>query len=353
MKKTILLFVILIFSISIAYASLGATLRVPGIETSLTLNVSNKNPLVGGLVVFSANYFDVNGSEITDADVNIEINGNIFKMNYNPARNAYVFQRNFPFVGTYFFTVTAEKQGYEPASIADSISVSEKSIDKTPGGGAPPSWINVNIGNIVGRHQSVSENKDINIELDVNKSNFNRIIITSAKTINRGTIDIDFLGCVDIEKFEGKIYFDCFRVNLYDISNEQISKSQIYFRVSKDWIENNDINESSVSVLKINEKIEELNATKINEDSNYNYYYIEFYEFSDFAIYGSKDDIEETPIKPPVEEHEDEIIHKDFEEIFQINIIPIIVVIFLFSSLVIFILKRKKKKSRNRINKKY
>ncbi len=333
MKKLILLVVVIIFSISLAYASLGATLRVPGIDTNLNLTISNKNPLVEGLVVFSANYFDVNGTEITDGDVYLEIDNKTFRMNYNPNENAYTFQRNFPFVGTYFFTITAEKQGYENATISDSISVSEKPLDKTPSSSRITSdWININIDKIQERHQSIASNQNINISISTNKSNVDRIIITSSRTITKGTIDINFLGCDEIEKFERKMYFECFSINTQDISNEQIAKTELHFRVSKNWIEGNNINESRIFVLKIDEESERLNTLEIKEDKMHRYYITEFYEFSDFVIYGESNiEDEETKKYEEIEIiHEEKERESNIESLYMILILAIILSIFYF-----------------------
>ncbi len=284
MKKAILIGVIAFFMISLASAAnVGASLTVPPLNNStLTISYSPSSPQIGAYVTFKADYENENGTDIQNAMVTIDIGGQVYNMTYNPSLSAYAFKKQFNSEGTYFFTINATKIGYHSKSESSSFSVTKK--DDVPYSDSP-SYIYINYGNQSERLHAVPPYGIINISLP---GNFQRLIITNKLQITYGNVNINLCknDTVDIPK--KSIFYDCISINLYKIKNTQIENSTIYFKVSKEWIDVNKINESSIRLLEISKNsTKTITLTPLNEDSKFRYYYANV-NFSDFIIYGDK-----------------------------------------------------------------
>ncbi len=79
-------------------------------------------------------------------------------------------------------------------------------------------------------------------------------------------------------------YLDIFAIG--DVTN--LKEAKIYFKVSKSWIEDYNINQSTIVLQRYKTSWEPLNTTEYNSDSNYVYYYAITPGFSTFAVTGEK-----------------------------------------------------------------
>ncbi len=79
-------------------------------------------------------------------------------------------------------------------------------------------------------------------------------------------------------------YLDIFAIG--DVTN--LKEAKIYFKVSKSWIEDYNINQSTIVLQRYKTSWEPLNTTEYNSDSNYVYFYAITPGFSTFAVTGEK-----------------------------------------------------------------
>ena len=101
-------------------------------------------------------------------------------------------------------------------------------------------------------------------------------------------------------KHSGKIYARyadiTFKSENKDLAESDIEKANIEFKVDINWINNNEINYSSIRLLRYNnDSWQMLNTIQYEQDQEYIYYSAETTGFSTFAVVGSK--VVESPEK--------------------------------------------------------
>lgn len=87
-----------------------------------------------------------------------------------------------------------------------------------------------------------------------------------------------------VHEVTGKVY-KYFEITHQNIE-ENLDKAVIEFQVEKSWIEENNINESTVALYRYTTEWEKLPSKKVSEDADYVYYRAETPGFSVFAISG-------------------------------------------------------------------
>ncbi len=284
-----LLIVITVFMISVAHAaSLGATLTVaPEIQTSLIPTILNPSPKINEYITIIADYEDTNGTDVQNATVKIQVEGKMYNMTYVPSASAYSFEYVFSEYGTYFFYITAEKGGYEKQEKVISMSISKTKSRLI--GSAPTPKIDVIVRGENSNHSPVLSGENISISFDLPDMNFQHLIINAVQPINYGTMNMS--DC-NPSLTEENIVYDCISIKLKNILPIQYGMAHLYFRVSKQWIDNNNINASTISILKIsNETTSTLTITQNGEDENYYYFYTNFSEFSNFVVYAQQNTV--------------------------------------------------------------
>lgn len=292
MRKAILVLTLVFLLISVAHAtSIGASLTVPPlINTTLTVSYSPENPRVNQETVFIADYEDENGTDIADANVTISIDGKIYQMTYNQQSSGFVFKKKFDTTGVYFAKVNAKKVGYVEQTEEFSVRVYFKRTSTS----SPPSFIIINVGNQSSTLPPVPPNTNFTIGLGT-LENFQKLTIFTSQQISSGTINIQ--KCDKNYSLSSGIVFDCLSVNLEDIHKDQYENAFIHFKIPKDWISSNDINSSRIGIIRISNEVNRITPRKITEDDGNIYFYFETAGFSEFIIYGEKNNA--TNSEPP------------------------------------------------------
>jgi hypothetical protein len=285
MKKEFFLLVFVFFVISIANAAnIGASLTIPQENnTTLIINYSPASPYVNQQVKFIADYEDENGTDITNASVNLTIGGITYQMTYSSSDSAYVFTKSFQSTGSYFFTVKAKKTGYKLAEESSSITIikKEKRITKSTTGGIRPG-IKINLGNESTMHPPVFPGENISISLT---GDFYRIIIIPETKILYGQINLTNCNNTQVNG----VFYRCISLNV-NVSPYQYKQINLHFKVSKSWIKTRNINSSKIHILEISgdNTSKELNVTRTSEDNDYYYFVTKTNNLSKFVIYGEK-----------------------------------------------------------------
>lgn len=91
-------------------------------------------------------------------------------------------------------------------------------------------------------------------------------------------------------------------INKTNIKNEDIDEVKIRFTVNKSWIDDNNINESLITLNRYNKSWQKLPTQEISEDNEFVYYESESPGLSVFAISG--EEIIEAPVEEIPEEEQ-------------------------------------------------
>lgn len=144
---------------------------------------------------------------------------------------------------------------------------------------------------------------------------FYNISIEAAKNIDEGRIIINE-NCNDFLEEENKILYDCISIYLENISNEQIKNGRIYFKISIDWLNENNISVSNLYLYKLSEELEDIGIEELYSDKNYYYFTSEFNNFSYFGVYGLKleESLEVIEEEIIIEEETEEIVEPTTHE---------------------------------------
>ncbi|MCD6575859.1 MAG: PGF-pre-PGF domain-containing protein [Nanoarchaeota archaeon] len=292
MRKATLALTLVLLVISVASAaSLGASLTVPPlVNTTLKTSYTPENPRVNQEVMFIADYEDENGTDIVDANVTISVDGKTYQMAYSPSNSAFIFKKKFDTTGVYFTKITAKKVGYVEQIKEFGVRISFKSMSS--GGGN--SFIVIKVGNQSMNILPVPPNTNLTIGLDI-LENFQKLTIYTSQQISSGTINIQ--RCNKDYSLSSGIVFDCLSVDLEDIYKEQYENAVIHFKIPKEWINSNNINDSKIGIIEISNGVNRIIPYRISEDEGNVYFYFKTMGFSEFIIYGEKNNA--TSSEPP------------------------------------------------------
>ena len=288
MKKMILILIIVLSLISIAHASsIGASLVVPPEKnTSLTIYHNPASPIAGDVIYIYADY-QSNNTEVLNATVNITISGANYSMNYDSSHSAYEYTYYSSGSTTLSIAVTAKKIGYKRAEKDYLITIAEPT--KNTGGGAYKSIISIVSNNQTTTQPGVPAGKNITIPINVSPQSFQYLTLTAVQQIAHGNVYIETGTCSIHNLPKRWVPYDCISLSLKNIKPEQYDGNLLYFKVSKYWVKNENINLSKIFILHMhNQTQEKLNVAEINEDNSYYYFYTTFHNFSNFVIYGVK-----------------------------------------------------------------
>jgi hypothetical protein len=266
MKKMIFVLIFVFFLIPIAHASsIGAALIVPPEKnTSLTIYYNPSNPVAGDYIYIYADY-QSNSTEVLNATVNITIGGATYLMNYDPSHSAYEH--------TYYSSkstilpikVSAKKISYKRAEKDYSIRIN----NPTANGGAPKSIITIVSNNETIIQPGVPAGGNITIPISIAPQSFQYLILTAAQQIAYGNIYMATDSCSIHNLPKALVLYDCISIKLKNIKPEQYDGNLLYFKVSKYWIKNENINISKIAILHVHNKTQErLNVTRANESNN-------------------------------------------------------------------------------------
>ena len=290
MKKMILLLIIVFSLVSIANASsIGASLIVPPDKnTSLTISYNPTSPIEGDIVYIYADY-QSNSTEVLNATVNITISGANHSMNYDSSHNAYEYSYYSTSSTTLPISVTAKKVGYKQANATSALAIAPKPTTNIGSGGAYRSIISIVTNNETATHQGIGRGENITIPINTTAHAFQYLILTAVQQIAHGNVYIKTDSCSIHNSPNNWVPYDCISLSLSNIQPDQYDGNLLYFKVSKYWVKNEDINISKIFILHIhNQTQEKLNVLRIDNDSNYYYFYTTFHNFSNFVIYGIK-----------------------------------------------------------------
>ena len=79
-----------------------------------------------------------------------------------------------------------------------------------------------------------------------------------------------------------------FEIETFKISSEDLNMANLEFKVSKEWINENEIAPSSITLYRYDGGWNRLKTVIVNDDSEYYYYEAETDNFSIFAISGQQ-----------------------------------------------------------------
>ena len=133
-------------------------------------------------------------------------------------------------------------------------------------------------------------------EVLIKGTSINYVIFKSRTNLTNVTITIENITSDEIKDFaytgEGEIYkyFNLtIKANNTPVSEEEIESSIIKFKVAQTWIDDNNINKSSVTLLRYHNKSwEALDTTQIDENKTAIFYTAITGGYSTFAVVGSK-----------------------------------------------------------------
>lgn len=281
MRKEILPLVIAFLLISVANAAqLNATLKVvPEIKTKLILEYPT-SVKANQDVAIKIRYLDENNTDIKDANVVISINGEKHSLSYS--NDYYIYEFKEKNIGVVVFSVNATKQGYETQIKQGSISIKSK---YKPSSSLPN--IRTIVCNETNEIPPVRKDEVITISIDNEDIPIKNISLHASKTIAGGQIIIKKQDCKEFN-ISG-IPYKCFMIDLKGISSEQIKNANMIFDIYRVWINKNDVNKSSISVLKIEgNSTSIISINKVSETSEKLSFSFSTDSFSYFVIYGQK-----------------------------------------------------------------
>lgn len=295
MKGPLALFLIVFMAPLACAAGVGVGVIVPTQNaTALSVNFSSANLHPGDTVFFYADYENASGSDVQGATVELIIQGGDHLMEYDVANSAYVFNYTFNYSGTYFFYVHGYRQYYDYQRQNLSLVVyAPDQSGVSQGGGAPtapaPSEgrITVTIGSQTASYPALEPNGSLAVFMDVLGNSFQQLVITASTEIQSGEIKVSIGNCSHALE-SNELPYACMTATLNGIRNNHVSGASIYFRVSKNWVSGNDVNSSLIGVRKFSEFAENLAPKLLKEDDNDLFFRADAGSFSDFVVYGIK-----------------------------------------------------------------
>lgn len=153
-------------------------------------------------------------------------------------------------------------------------------------GAAVPSQMTVHIDGQVVHPYAILPGEDLVISLNVTEEAFSKLVITASQLIDSGTITIKYDDCGNHQPPEDEAFYDCASITLDGIKPAQYSQVYLYFKVSKQQINDANIDISTIGVTKFDDGTSaELPINKVAEDNDYIYYSASFTNFSNFIIH--------------------------------------------------------------------
>ncbi|MBI2084535.1 MAG: PGF-pre-PGF domain-containing protein [Candidatus Aenigmarchaeota archaeon] len=171
-----------------------------------------------------------------------------------------------------------------------------------------------------------------------------RVEITVKNSVNNIQIIVSKLNAVPasvVNEASGKVYHYV-EITKANITNADINKTKINFKVEKSWIEENHIDEAMITLqryLDSTDRWEKLSTTRSSSDSENVYYEAEFSGLSIFAISG---EVKSGEVEQPTTEQTTEEKPSGIAEILPQNSswILVILVVIVIAVILIFLRKR-------------
>lgn len=160
-------------------------------------------------------------------------------------------------------------------------------------GGVPSKNITVTIGknNATISIPSITANKSANVSIEKTADvSITQINITVKNSVNNVKITVEKLAekpAIIIQNLTGKVYH-FIQINKTNIADKDIDRIKIRFAVNKSWINETDINESTIALQRYTTSWQRLSTEKILETVNEITYEAESPGLSVFAITGEK-----------------------------------------------------------------
>ncbi len=150
------------------------------------------------------------------------------------------------------------------------------------------------------------------------------VSLTSNEDVEDVELKLEKIGQVaGSEEPEGKVY-QYFRITKSGITNKQIEKVTIKFKVDKTWLKNNGLSAKDIVLKHMTDKWTEVTPQMTTEDQKYQYYQADVSDLSTFAIVGKQSE-EVTPVQespspvndaPEIPDDEPEEIEEDTNYMF-------------------------------------
>ncbi len=244
-------------------------------------------------VKFYANYTkNLDGSAVTGASCSLDFSdSSVGAASYNSGSKLYEYSRTFSEVQSYSYGVNCTDGDYEPLytnttiSISAPASVSSGSSSGSSGGSGGSGGSGASASNlrIFGNEYSwnlIDEGESIVVDLN-DSIGLTGLSFKSTQKVHNAKM---YFGDNNVVYFgEGKFYKG-FNIRTKNISFNQVN---VYFSVSKAWLEGNNVNYTGISLWKYDGiKWEKVNSNLLNVNGNRVNYWATLIGFSDFAIVG-------------------------------------------------------------------
>jgi|GEM_PF-5051393 len=228
--KLVFLMLLLSFAASLTLADeTEATLNLTENNATLTIN----SPIeinVQEDADFIAKYY-VGNMSIPDATCTLRIGNDVYSMDYVSSRQHYERMVRFYVPGEYTFNVSCKAPGYEYKSELGTVYVRAASKSTSKGF----LFQRENLPNFV-------------------KGNFSDVQVFIYLKKGVSNPNITFERCEN-QTLEGYLLYTCFYIDV-NFDKELINKTVIMFNISHRWIQDNDINVSTITFIKDGERID-------------------------------------------------------------------------------------------------
>jgi PGF-pre-PGF domain-containing protein len=124
--------------------------------------------------------------------------------------------------------------------------------------------------------------------LEYKLKDVSRLDVTVEKTVRNAEITIKKVEEPEGIKEEPKVLYGYFVASAKNMNASDVKKATFWFKVDRQWMNDNDINSSSVKLYRFSNRWETLPTSKLSEDTSYAYYSADSYSLSVFAIVGER-----------------------------------------------------------------